>query len=170
MDRFYIAEVEYFCGCLTLKVGTIFISLLAAGSGGLGVAAFIMYGLAEQSILSSFLPKAVSRTLIRIFMLVFGITSSLLTLAGCLILLGWIRDGYKIISCGVFMLLCMCCVAVIAVIGVPVSCFFSTNLCLIRDISIPVLSFCFLFVTLLLQMWVYFSVVVYSYVVKIKYL
>lgn len=160
--KFKAPEVQKCFGCLSLRVGTFLIALLELASGITGLAAVILYGLAEKSILSNFVNRQINECVRKKLILLIGFSSFLLTLAGYFTLHGTITKGKYVTKLGAITLVVMCCMVLAAIISVPVSCFFF-KMCFIKGFPIVFLVLCFIFVAVFLHEWFYFAVVIYSY-------
>lgn len=157
-------EVVKCFGLFLPKHGTYLISLYGLASGGVGIAGIILFGIAEETILSHFMKKdQLSVDIKKAVLLIIGLSSLMLLVANGLIFIGVVSKSANAISTGVYVLFTMCILLLIIAIAAPVTCFFIESTCLIKQVSTIVITIFILGVTVFLEMWFYFMSVAWNH-------
>ncbi|XP_068619187.1 uncharacterized protein [Battus philenor] len=161
-NPYNVPEVKNCCGLISLRFGTLLISILAIASGCFSLSSIVIYGLAEKNIPSYFIGRQINEVVRRQVIVTFVLASSLQIFAGCLSLLGALRRGRTATASSICVMTAMCFLILVSVVRAPISCFF-TSVCIMKDLSPVFLTLCYIIVTVFLQVWFYFIIVVHSY-------
>lgn len=157
-------EVPKCFGVFPPRYACYLIALFGLGSGGIGLAGIILYGLLETSILGHFIEsKTRDESVKKVILLTIGLSSLLLCAANTLLFLGTISKSRGAVLSAMWVTLAMCMLLITGTIAAPMSCFFMETMCLIKKVSFVVMVLGFMSVTLFLQLWLYFTVVMYSF-------
>ncbi|XP_059045833.1 uncharacterized protein LOC131841532 [Achroia grisella] len=156
-------EITRCFGMFPPKYGSYLIALFGLGSGGVGIAGIVLYGIAENIIMSIFGVRTnADEGLKKVVLMSIGLTSLLLLVANALLLLGVTFGSRGCVSAAVRVILVMCVIIMLATIAIPVSCYFLSSMCLIKKISSIVMGLVVLTITIFLELWVYFMVVAWN--------
>lgn len=151
-------------GMFPPRYGCYLISLFGIGSGGIGISGIILYGLLETSILGEFMDsKTKDDSVKKAVLMTIGLSSILLCAGNTLLLLGTVSNSRGAVVSAMWVTLVMCMLLIIGVIAAPMSCFFMEFTCLVKKVSFIVMVLAFILVTIFLQLWLYFSVVMYNF-------
>lgn len=156
-------------GTFPPKYATYLISLFGLASGGIGLAGIVLYGLIENALLVYITGRNVDvdDTVKKAVLLSIGLMSLMLTVANALLFLGATSGSPGSIATGMWVLLAMCMILICAAIAAPVSCFFLKSACIIKKVSTSVMVLGSLVVTVFLEIWLYFVVVVNTYALQL---
>lgn len=159
-----VPEVPKCFGMFPPKYATYLISLCGLGSGGVGLAGVVLYGLVEDSIVAHFMSNnKTDDTVKKAVLLTVGL-SSLFIFISCFLL--FIGVAFKMPGCltsGAWTIFIMCCLVILGAVGAPMSCFFVPFTCVIKKLSSALLVMGYIGITFFLWIWMYFMVVVFNY-------
>ncbi|XP_026762310.1 uncharacterized protein LOC113521070 [Galleria mellonella] len=157
-------EVNKLFGIFPLKYGSYLISLFGLGSGGVGIAGIILYGIAENIIMAIFCGHtSIDEGIKKTVLMSIGLTSLLMLVANALLFLGVTFTIPGCVNSAVRVMLAMCVLIMLGAIILPVSCFFLSSMCLVKKISSVVMVLVVLTVTIFLELWLYFMVVAWNF-------
>ncbi|XP_072931479.1 uncharacterized protein [Epargyreus clarus] len=161
---FNMPEITKCFGTFPPKYATYLISIFGMGSGGVGLAGIILYGLIENSILGEYINSGnIDESVRKAFLLTIGLTSLLLTIGNVILFLGVTSTSRGTIGTGVMVIFVMCMCIIMAVIGAPLSCFFVSEACIISKMSLVTIVLGILVITVFLEIWLYFMIVAHNY-------
>ncbi|XP_026499324.1 uncharacterized protein LOC113403100 [Vanessa tameamea] len=163
-------EVTRCFGTFPPKHATYLIALFGLGSGGVGLAGIILYGIIENALLVYVLGRRginVDESLKKAVLLTIGLSSLLLTVGNALLFLGATTQSRGALSVGVYTLLAMCLILLFGAISAPVSCFFFKTACLIKKISTATMVLSSIVLTIFIEVWLYFLVVAHNYLIQL---
>ncbi|XP_050360614.1 uncharacterized protein LOC126780308 [Nymphalis io] len=162
-------EVTRCFGTFPPKYATYLIALFGLGSGGVGLAGIILYGIIENALLVYILGRRprVDETLKKAVLLTIGLSSLLLTVGNALLFVGATSQSRGALSVGVWTLLAMCLLLIFGAISAPVSCFFIKNACIIKKISTVTMVLTSIVLTIFIEVWLYFLVVAHNYLIQL---
>ncbi|XP_047543961.1 uncharacterized protein LOC125076065 [Vanessa atalanta] len=163
-------EVTRCFGTFPPKHATYLIAIFGLGSGGVGLAGIILYGIIENALLVYVLGRRgtnVDESLKKAVLLTIGLSSLLLTVGNALLFLGATTQSRGALSVGVYTLLAMCLILLFGAISAPVSCFFFKTACLIKKISTATMVLTSIVLTIFIEVWLYFLVVAHNYLIQL---
>ncbi|KAM3968409.1 uncharacterized protein ACR2FA_000414 [Aphomia sociella] len=156
-------DIKKCFGMFPPKYGSYLIALFGLGSGGVGIAGIILYGIAEHIIMSVFGNRnSIDEGIKKAVLLTIGLTSLLLLVGNSLLFLGVTFKSSGCVKSAVRILLTMCVLLMIAAMAMPISCFFLSNMCLVKKISSVVMILIVITMTSFLMIWLYFTSVAWN--------
>ncbi|KAJ0183774.1 hypothetical protein K1T71_000197 [Dendrolimus kikuchii] len=156
-------EVTRCFGMFPPKYACFLISLFGLGSGGVGIAGIILFGVVEKSVLSHFVATTVTDDgLKKVALMSIGMSSLMLLASNAFLFLGVTSNKEGCVKAFIYIILVMCLIIVTVIIAGPLSCFFLSRTCLVKKISIPILVLGYFTLGIYVQVWLYFMVVAHN--------
>ncbi|KAL0852221.1 hypothetical protein ABMA28_000439 [Loxostege sticticalis] len=156
-------EVRKCCGMFPPKHGTYLISLYGLASGGLGIATIILFGIAENAIMSHFSNNQLADEIKKTFLMFVGLSSLMLFVASGVIFVGVTTKSPGALSTGYLIIFIMCLILMLSAMAAPMACFFYESTCLIKRVSSITIFLFIVTLTGYLEVWLYFMTVVWNH-------
>ena len=159
-----IPEVPRCFGMFPPTVGAYFISLFGLASGGAGIAGIVLYGIAEDSFVAHFISKNPPDDEVKkVVLLTLGLTCLLLFIGSALLFIGMAFKQDRALLLAAWIIFAMCMILIIVSIGIPLSCFFLEELCVLKKMSTSMYTLFYIAITVFLWFWLYFMAVIFNY-------
>lgn len=159
-----VPEVSKCFGMFPPKVAVYFISLFGLGSGGVGLAGIVLYGLVEDSEIARFFTDyPADENVKKLVLITLGLSSLMLFISSFFLFMGSLLRQDKALVLGAWFLCFLCSLLIIGAISLPLMCFFYQKTCVLKKLSSFLLTFGYMFITVFLWIWLYFLAVIFNH-------